>query len=365
LIWNVVFMGSQRSSVFAKTWSFWFKLPVWIAALPTGAKSFCDNPIIGHPGLNAWGLHAYRVQLAAQMTAKRRAKLAAALDEQDRVKFEQNGFILKENFLPQAQFDALKAEIMSHQILSRETLQGDTVTRRMSLDDAQLKQLPQTAQVLRHPLWRAAINYVGSFRLHPMSYVQVILSQVKQARPDPQTHLHSDTFHSSVKAWLFLTDVAEDEGPFVYVAGSHRLTPQRLAWEKQRSIQATDLDRMSARGSLRIDPSALAGLGYGQPKAFAVPANTLVVADTYGFHARGPSARPSIRIELWAFARRNPFLPWVGFDPSGVPWMRGRLVSSYWWAMDMAEKLQIKKNPWRAVGQIYPDAKPIVLSKSV
>ena len=33
-------------------------------------------------------------------------------------------------------------------------------------------------------------------------------------------------------------------------------------------------------------------LGLPQPRAFAVPANTLVVADTFGFHARGPSVRP-------------------------------------------------------------------------
>ena len=43
--------------------------------------------------------------------------------------------------------------------------------------------------------------------------------------PDPQTALHADTFHPTVKAWLFLTDVAADAGPFTYVPGSHRLTP--------------------------------------------------------------------------------------------------------------------------------------------
>ena len=37
--------------------------------------------------------------------------------------------------------------------------------------------------------------------------------------PDPQTDLHTDTFHPTVKAWLFLTDVAADAMPFVYVPG--------------------------------------------------------------------------------------------------------------------------------------------------
>ena len=39
-----------------------------------------------------------------------------------------------------------------------------------------------------------------------------------------------------MKAWLFLTDVARDEGPLTYIPGSHRLTPARLAWEKQKSL---------------------------------------------------------------------------------------------------------------------------------
>jgi hypothetical protein len=45
-----------------------------------------------------------------------------------------------------------------------------------------------------------------------------------------------------------------------------------------------------------------------------VPANTLVVADTCGFHARAASDRPTLRVEIWAYSRRSPFLPWTGFD---------------------------------------------------
>jgi hypothetical protein len=66
--------------------------------------------------------------------------------------------------------------------------------------------------------------------------VQTIFPQVLPAPPDPQTALHSDISYPSMKAWLYLTDVALEDGPFVYVPGSHRATPARLAWERTKSL---------------------------------------------------------------------------------------------------------------------------------
>jgi hypothetical protein len=40
----------------------------------------------------------------------------------------------------------------------------------------------------------------------------------------------------------------------------------------------------------------------------AVPANTLIVADTFGFHARGASQGRSTRVEVRAMGMRAPFL---------------------------------------------------------
>ena len=62
-------------------------------------------------------------------------------------------------------------------------------------------------------------------------------------------------------------------------------------------------------------------MGFPEPRVFAVPANTLVVGDTFGFHARGPSTGRSLRVEICAYGRRSPFVPWTGLDPwTGPPW---------------------------------------------
>jgi hypothetical protein len=153
-----------------------------------------------------------------------------------------------------------------------------------------------------------------------------------------------------MKAWYFLEDVADDEGPLTYVPGSHRLTPARLAWERDMSLRAPDgLDRLSSRGSFRIENKDLAALGLGPARRFAVPANTLVVVDTNGFHARAQSQRASKRIEIWAYGRRrNPFIPWTGLDPLSLPGIAERRIPWLWVFRDRWEKFI--GQPWRAVG---------------
>lgn len=324
-------------------------LPWWILSLASGAKSFTDNPVLGSRRLNRWGLHAARIRVAALLATRRRARLRRLVAPADAADLDRDGFVVKKDFLPPASFAAVREQALAYRGPARETQQGDTVTRRIALNGDALKAMPAVRAMLRAPGWRGLLRYAGSFDAEPMTYVQTILSHIRDGSPDPQTELHADTFHATVKAWLFLTDVAPDEGPFVYVPGSHVMTPARIAWEQERSMRAaTGLDRLSSRGSFRIRADELRALGLPEPRVLAVPANTLVVADTSGFHARGPSIRPSMRIELWAYGRRNPFLPWTGLDVLGVnpigPW-RATLM----WAM--RDRLcRLIGQPWRDVG---------------
>lgn len=333
-------------------------------ALLTQSKSFEANSVLGNSRLNQLGLHRFRVQFAAQMAAQRRSKLAKFIHPADVENFQKNGFIFRENFLAAEEFLQLKQELLTTPLATRETLQGDTVTRRMALDGKTLKHMPVTRQFLHSAKWRNLLNYVASFKVQPISYLQVIFSHVRKAKADPQTNLHSDTFHPSAKAWLFLEDVAEDEGPFVYVPGSHLLNPARLNWEQQKSETITaKTDVMTRRGSFRVSESEILELGYAKPQAFAVKANTLVIADTYGFHARAKSLKPSVRIELWAYARRNPFVPWLGGDPLSLPFLKSNLVPLYWAGLDFMEKKFQRNNPWKKVGNKRAADSAVLTSK--
>ncbi|MBV9199640.1 MAG: phytanoyl-CoA dioxygenase family protein [Alphaproteobacteria bacterium] len=322
--------------------------PVWLAQLATGTKSFERNPVIGSRRLNEWGLHARRVRLAYQLAQARRRRLADLVSARDREAFDRDGFVLRPNFLPEEQFAALVAQVRAYRGPLREISEGDTVMRKIALDRKTLAAIPMLSAALQSHDWRGLIRYAGSRDAEPVVWIQSILRHACPGPEDPQTFLHADTFHPTVKAWLFLTDVAADAGPFTYVPGSHRLTERRLEWERRMSLSARFSPNAEDRqGSFRIDPAELEPLGLPPPRAFAVPANTLIVADTFGFHARGPSERPSLRVEIWAYGRRSPFP-----SPAAlVPWTTaalGRRSVLSWGLGDLLERAGIKQHAWRA-----------------
>src|SRR5205823_9423214 len=233
-----------------------------------------------------------------------RRHLAGLVTDKDRAAFERDGFVIRPNFLPAGEFAELLRQVKAYRGRMREIDEGDTILRKIALDPQTLAALPALRRFLRLPEWRGLIRYIGSRDAEPVVWIQSILRHAHHGPPDPQTALHADTFHPTVKAWLFLTDVAADAGPFTYVPGSHRLTPERIAWERRMSLAARhSADPEIRQGSFRIAPGELAALGLSEARAFAVPANTLIVADTFGFHARGPSAGRSIRVEVWAYGR--------------------------------------------------------------
>jgi phytanoyl-CoA dioxygenase PhyH len=323
------------------------RAPLWTAQLLTGTKSFERNPVIGSRWLNEHGLHTARVQLAHRISAMRRRRLAGLVSEADRAAFARDGFVIRPNFLSERDFADLRAQVEAYRGGLREIGEGDTILRKIALDPKTLAALPALQRLLGNAEWRGLIRYIGSRDAEPVVWIQSILRHVHDGPSDPQTALHADTFHPTVKAWLFLTDVAADAGPFTYVPGSHRLTAERLEWERRMSLaapRAADAD--TRQGSFRIDPSELAALGLPEPRAFAVPANTLIVADTFGFHARGPSAGRSVRVEIWAYGRRSPFVPWPGLDFWTGAGLARRSVLG-WRLGDLLERTGIKPHRWR------------------
>lgn len=327
--------------------------PVWVLQLFTGYKSFLDNPLIGSRRLNGRGLHLARVRLADVLCRWRRRRLARHVRPDWIAAFERDGFVVIPDVVPPSDFPALRQAILSYEGHAREMTQGDAITRRLAVDPAMLARIPALRALLARPDIVALLHYVASFRTVPLHYIQTIVSHIGTPDADPQETLHADSFHSSLKSWLFLNSVAEDEGPFCFVRGSHRFTPARLQWERHRSLSdPRAIDRLSARGSPRVNDADLDAMGLPAAKGLAVAANTLVVADTVGFHARGASVKPGERVEIWSYARRNPFLPWLGGDLLSMPGIAERRVNWLWAVRDRFERRL--GQPWKPVGLRRP-----------
>lgn len=300
--------------------------PLHAAALATGASSFRGNPLIGSPALNRKGLHVGRVRLAARLAAARRRRMAGLVAPAHREQFEAEGYVEIPNALPDEAFRALSEEVEETRFPAREMKQGDTVTRFITLSPEALRPLPALRDYVRGPLFQGLMRYVASADADPIFTIHTVLTEPEaKKKRDPQTQFHADTFHATSKSWLFLRDVEEADGPFAYVPGSHAMTPGRLEWEQEQSVGAAEhRNGHHALGSFRARIEEIKAMGYGDFRAFPARANTLVVADTHGFHARRPSQRASTRLAIYGSLRTNPFNPFKGPHLSDLPGLRGR-----------------------------------------
>jgi hypothetical protein len=330
-------------------------MPFWLGQLLTQEKSFERNAIIGNRWLNQHGLHTARVRAAHRLAASRRQRLAGLISESDRTSLDRDGFVVKPGFLPPQIYADLVSQVRRLRAAAREIVEGDTITRRIALDPRVLRRVPAARRLLDLPDYRNLIRYAGSTAAAPMIYIETILTKAVEGPPDPQISLHADTFHPTVKAWFYLNDAASDSVSFVYVPGSHRLTPERLSWERQMSLAAPrSANAENRQGSFRIEPEDLPALGLPEPRVLAAPGNTLIVADTFGFHARAPSPLPATRVEIWAFGRRNPFLPFVGLDPWSIEALGLRKPIVYWRLLDLLAQAGLARQRWRARGELSP-----------
>ena len=303
-------------------------LPIEAARVFSSDKNFRNNAILGSNRLNRMGLHRWRVAQSHSASAKRRAALAPLLRPEEVRQFEENGFVVRQNALPAELFRRVVDELETIPRQAWEMRQGHAITRLMPLpghDDGSAA--AAVRRWLIEPEMRALVGYVSGRAGGYNPVIQTIANRPDPTNPDPQNTLHADTYHPTAKFWLFLHDVGPDEGPFSYVAGSHRLTPARLEWEYEQSLLASGANNAHhASGSFRVSEAELDALGYGALVTLPVTANTLVVADTFGFHRRTPTDKPTVRTEIHAMLRRNPFMPWNGADVSEIPFIHDRAL---------------------------------------
>ncbi len=293
-----------------------------------GTEKAFSTPWVGSAKLNRLGLHGARIALTDGALSLRRLDIKLRGAPAELATLEREGVLIVPDFIPAEQFEAtrteahrLRAEAAARRAEPSKTstsgfgpklpfeggfdrFDGDTLNRFIDIDPASAPELHQLvrSERLAH-LCRAA----SAFPHQPHRFSLYLTAAGDEARnPDPQRVLHRDTFHSTIKLWLFLDEVTAQDGPFEYVHGSHRMNWARYRWEHEQARAAVTT---GSDGSFRIEADELAALGLPAAQAHPVRANTLVIADTRGFHRRGDGTPGATRLAVYANLRTRPFSP--------------------------------------------------------
>jgi hypothetical protein len=101
-------------------------------------------------------------------------------------------------------------------------------------------------------------------------------------------YIHADIHYPTCKAWLYLNDIDERNGAFIFCKGSQKMTPARLAYEYEASIRvARNRHSSSNNGLLRKPTERQISAMKLRETSMCGKANTLLIANTQGFHRMG------------------------------------------------------------------------------
>ncbi|HVA07840.1 MAG TPA: phytanoyl-CoA dioxygenase family protein [Acidimicrobiales bacterium] len=265
-------------------------------------RLFSEDKKVDNRALNFAGTQPLRAILARLLYKVRPGSRDPLMAELVR-----DGIVLIEDFLQPSLFAAVEREADELMATTDPTWvihSGTTEVRRHSLAHVDPGSFPQLEQ------WRTDQRVVelaaaAERRSYPKGWdggslvERITLGDHPEPDSDSDSELHIDTFFDTHKLWLYLDDVSEANGAFVYVPGSHVLDRIRLRYEYLES-------NTTNRKSRRVTEEEVRSRGL-EPLVFACRRNTLVLANTCGYHARSVGEPGAARRSLHKAYRYNPF----------------------------------------------------------
>jgi phytanoyl-CoA dioxygenase PhyH len=250
---------------------------------------------------NRAGLQLARI--AAINLSFRRRRTPVGADIRPYVEaYERDGVVVLESFLPEETFATVQAECAAaHEagLFSSECVEDNSILEELLQVKKNVDVLPTTwAALSRHEQLLRIVSAIT--RLPPPKAIKLdvsYMSKTKDAPPPKRlvgTHyLHADVHYPSAKAWLFLADIDESNGAFVYAKGSQKMGLGRLLHEYDVSVRVAKATREGTMGTTRPSgevrlPTARQTqlMGIEETTLGGKP-NTLVIANVGGFHRRG------------------------------------------------------------------------------
>ena len=250
----------------------------------TNYKTF-EGQSLNNPELIKRGLHIFRLVFS-------RYRYAHQLEKA----FETNGLIIMEDYLKEGYPEMIADECKNYPLVTYKTNQNllvDATTPGLChlRDECGFREL-----LLSH------IN-AGHLDDAMIKYRRNTFIQRVDNKPDDgdvQKVFHTDIFFPAIKYWYFPSEVKQEYGPFQYVENSVDLTEKLLDFYYKQSILISEdkwersRDKSHREGSMRIMNEEIDRLGLKR-RSVSCKANTLVIANVAGFHARGHCTEPHIR----------------------------------------------------------------------
>ena len=248
------------------------------------------------------GLHAFRMVMARH---------AERLRYPGSQQFDTEGVLMYEDFLSEEQHQKVKNEIEQFPISENKQAFND-VNHIMRYDA--LKDLIHNSDLFKlcaSAAHRSPDDQAAKEHFMKTTYVQRL--ENVPGNGDIQKVCHSDVFYPCVKYWYFPDAVEEDQGPFLFARNSVELDFDRLDFHYRESVEVVKdtwdrrRNKGHGEGSFRAIDDDLDKMGLKLEPITCKP-NTLVIANTSGFHCRGDAKQKHIRSALHGAIRvETPF----------------------------------------------------------
>jgi len=268
-------------------------------------RFFSGDKILNSRPMNYLGAQVMRALLARSMFKLRTNPVPSELQTLG-AELQRDGLVILRDFLPTEEFRVVHGEafgLLRDPESKIKTLHhGPNNLNLISLTEGDYARLPAIGKFYQDPRLVGLMQIGEKRALTQQSGSRALENLVQGPKgeiEDPESDLHSDIFFNTHKAWLYLEDVQMENGPLVAVKGSHRLSMGQLGYLYQESTS-------NNKGSRRITPEELTKLGMNET-IMTVPKNTLVIANTCGYHRRIRGEPGKERFALHWTMRANPF----------------------------------------------------------
>ena len=250
----------------------------------TNYKTF-EGQSLNNPELIKKGLHIFRLIFS-------RYRYMYQLEKN----FETNGLVIVQDYLKEEYPEMIAEECKKYPLVTyktNENLLVDAMTPGLS----HLRDQCGFKELILNTIHSSELDD-AHIKFRRNTFVQRVDNKPDDG--DVQKVFHTDIFFPAIKYWYFPSEVKEEYGPFQYVENSVDLTEKLLDFYYQQSILISEdkwersRDKSHREGSMRIMNEEIDKLGLKR-RSVPVKANTLVIANVAGFHARGHCTEPHIR----------------------------------------------------------------------